>query len=229
MLYCFFYSSVDELSTFQWIQDCDYKGGDLEISPDANSLVQCAVACFSRKDCNFFTFGANKKSDCILKNNSIFDETKTIVSQGSFCGMITKRIGIKSPSAGGQWKTSPDGTYQWDTSCKYEGRWIERKSNTISTMAACADFCKANPDCNFFDLRIGSQGCQLSKSNDFFAETRASDPGCGFIVSRRYNVEYLPKCNGTNTAVTAAPTDYENYVDPIETDEGDDGEWLAYY
>ena len=143
--------------------------------------------------------------------------------------MITKRIGIKSPSAGGQWKTSPDGTYQWDTSCKYEGRWIETKANPISTMADCADHCKANPDCNFFDLRVGSQGCLLSKSNGFFEETRASDPGCGFIVPRRYNVEYLPKCNGTNTAVTAAPTDYENYVDPIETDEGDDGEWLAYY
>ena len=148
--------------------------------------------------------------------------------------MISNRIGIKSLS-GSQWKTSPDGTYKWDTNCKYEGYWMDKKQNEISTIDACADHCKANPGCNFFDLRVGKQGCLLSKFNGFFAETKAVDPGCGFLVSRRYNVEYFPKCNYNNifntSVITAAPTDtFEslNYVNPIETADDDDN-WLTYY
>lgn len=193
------------------MNNCGYTGYDLVSRYNVNSLLQCAKACINTKDCNFFTFAP---PNCSLKK--ISDVNEAIPTQDSICGIIASRITNK-PSAGGsgrQWKTSEDGTYKWDTGCKFKedttDHKIDHNRQIATNVTACAEFCISNSNCNYFDVRTGDQGCTLKSSNGFYTEKTSSDFGCGFIPARRYsNIEILPSKNINNLKKTA--TDYYHH------------------
>ena len=221
----FVITSVDaDDSSFRWMNNCGYTGYDLVSRYNINSLLQCAKACINTKDCNFFTFAP---PNCSLKK--ISDVNQAIPIQDSICGIIASRITNKPSAAasrgsGRQWKTSEDGTYKWDTGCKYNedvtDHKIDQNRQIATNVAACAEFCIANPECNYFDVRIFDQGCTLKNSNGFYTEKPSSDFGCGFIPGRRFsNIEILPSKNIKKQQPTTTTTTTQ---DPFADDQASD-------
>ena len=168
--------------------DCGYTGSDIVTRYNVPSLLQCGRACFNFKDCNYFTFASQT---CSLKK--VTDITKAVVTQGSICGMFPNRITKSETSSSGcKWQTSADGSAQWAENCWITGASIGINAASIpsSNITTCVEACKANPQCNYFFLYNGECGFQYMPVTAL-SERKESHPS-GFIVARRYNVEFIP-------------------------------------
>lgn len=190
-------SAVNDPS-FYWKNNCDYNGGNILIGYGIKSLIQCAKACFNHKDCNYFTFVAHT---CSLKNMRYLSQSVDV--DGSICGKIVNHIPKSTSILGRQWKNSEDGSYKWDTGCKYHANpsdhYIDRIVH-VNGVAACAELCKTNPNCNYFDVRIDDE-CWLKEAHSSYTEQTSNDLGCGFIPKRAYityNIERIPTCSSNS-------------------------------
>ena len=181
--------------SFQWINDCDYNGNDIETKYGINSFMRCAEICFNNTNCNYFTFDP-QISICSLKH--VFDSTHTEVSsKGSICGMFPSRTSQSTLIAERQWKTSKDGSFKWASGCNFIFFDVLLPV-VLPNVTACGEYCQANIRCNIFTFRLNDKTCLPKKRNGLITgETTMTDLNfsCGFIPDRKYNVEsFITNC-----------------------------------
>jgi hypothetical protein len=181
--------------TFKWIDECYIIGNAIEIRKGINSLTRCGKACFRSKDCNGFTFSA---STCSLMTVNEINQQFS-VAKNSICGLILNRIPKSFSKC--QLQTSDDGSYQWMENCHIAyystipgTTSMIGSSSTSNSTRSCAEACLANPDCNYFHFRNQSNSYDCFLDQHYGLPYDEIYPGInsGFIVSRKYNVEFIP-------------------------------------
>lgn len=179
--------------------DCDYKGSDIyTISNGTNSLMRCAEACFNNNNCSLFTFNS-KSIICSLKK--VVDTGKKIVSQGSICGLIEKRIPpFKQPKVGTiseehrKWTVTQDGSYQWSQGCTFFG-YDTVRIDRVNNVDECAQPCSARKEqCTHFVFNSNDKSCILKKVNNYPYITAQDDQPsnifCGFTLASNDNSDF---------------------------------------
>ena len=204
--------------SFKWMNNCGYKGGDIDTINGISSLMRCAEACFNSSDCNFFTFNNVVTSSSICSLKTVSDNSQIASNLGSICGIIEKRIPkLRSkrqqrnsiPSGrvlsaseisslfGRQFQTGADGSYAFANQCNFPGANNLQTyfRDSAATIDSCVRLCEERRDiCDHFIYVFGN--CFLKKNpiEGVYTENMPEvDWTCGVMTNRPRSQQVPPQ------------------------------------